>query len=100
MTQLVVVDDSLLLSLMQDNVFAAKIPCLYNKKEIFRSAAGGCGSCAQKRQARQKHEMAAIKMCLAGMSPEKKAEFKQRLNAEQARIVYVDAAGKIVQMTF
>lgn len=100
MAQLVVVDDGLILSLLNDNEFSAKIPCLLNKKEIFRAAAGGCGSCARKRQDRQKREMATIKMCLAGMSVEKKAELKTKLNADQVRILYIDASGKVVQLTF
>jgi len=100
MAQLVVIDDGLIMSLMNDNEFSAKIPCLLNKKEIFRAAAGGCGACARKREDRQRREMASIKMCLAGMSTDKKAELKARLDAEQARILYVDAGGKVVQVTF
>ncbi|NDD52288.1 hypothetical protein EBZ39_00150 [bacterium] len=100
MAQLAVVDDGLILSLMNDTEFAASIPCLYNKREIFRSAAGGCGACARKRQDRQRKEMATIKMCLAGMSTEKKNALKKKLNAEQVRIMYVNAAGQVVQLTF
>jgi len=100
MAQPVVIDDGIILSLLQDDVFAAKIPCLYNKKEIFKTSVGGCGSCARKKQDRQRKEMATIKMCLAGMSAEKKAELKKKLNAEQARILYVDAAGRVVQLNF
>jgi hypothetical protein len=99
MTQLVVIDDSTILSLMQDNSLAAQIPCLYNKKDIFR-AGTGCGACARKKQAKQRSEMSKIKMCLAGLSVEKKNLLRQKLNAEQVRIFYVDAGGKTVQLTF
>lgn len=98
--QLVVVDDGLILSLLQDNEFATQIPCLYNKKEIFRTSSGGCGACARKKQERQRKEMATIKMCLAGMSAEKKEALKKKLNAEQIRIMYVNAGGQVVQLTF
>lgn len=98
--QLVVVDDGLILSLLQDSTFAATIPCLYNKREIFKTGAGGCGACARKRQDRQRKEMATIKMCLAGMSAEKKDTLKKKLNAEQVRIMYVNAGGQVVQLTF
>lgn len=100
MAQLVVVDDGLILSLLNDDTFAAKIPCLYNKKEIFRGGNTGCGPCAKKKQDRQRKEMSTIKMCLAGMSPDKKDELKKRLNAEQVRIMYVNAGGQVVQLTF
>lgn len=100
MAQLVVIDDGLILTLLNDTAFSAQIPCLYNKKEIFRAAAGGCGACARKRQERQRREMATIKMCLAGMGADKKTELKKRLDADQARIMYVDASGKVVQVTF
>ena len=100
MAQLVVIDDGLILSLLNDNEFVAKIPCLYNKKEIFRTAAGGCGTCARKREERQRKEMATIKMCIAGMSSDKKNELKKKLNAEQLRIVYVNGGGQVVQLNF
>ena len=100
MAQLVVVDDGLIMSLLQDNEFAAQIPCLYNKKEIFRAAAGGCGACARKKHDRQRREMATIKMCLAGMSADKKEVLKKKLNAEQVRIMYVNGGGQVVQLTF
>jgi hypothetical protein len=99
MTQLVVIDDSTILSLMQDNSLSAQIPCLYNKKDIFKTGTG-CGACARKKQARQRSEMSKIKMCLAGLSVEKKNLLRQKLNAEQVRIFYVDAGGKTVQLTF
>jgi hypothetical protein len=100
MAQLVVIDDGLILSLLNDTAFAAQIPCLYNKKEIFRTGAGGCGACARKRQERQRKEMATIKMCLAGMGADKKEALKQKLNAEQIRVMYVNSAGQVVQHNF
>lgn len=100
MAQLVVVDDGLILSLLQDNAFTATIPCLYNKREIFRTTSGGCGPCARKKQDRQRKEMATIKMCLAGMGADKKEALKKKLNAEQIRIMYVNAGGQVVQHNF
>lgn len=100
MAQLVVLDDGVILSLLNDNEFSAKIPCLYNKKEIFRKTSVGCGACARKRQDRQRKEMATIKMCISGMSADKKEELKKKLNAEQVRILYVNAAEQVVQLTF
>jgi hypothetical protein len=101
MATLVVLDDSTIMSMLGDSAFATQFPCLFNKRDIFKSAsAAGCGMCAKKRQERQRKEMAAIKACLAGMSTEQKAALKQRLAAEKIRIVYTNLAGQVVQLTF
>jgi hypothetical protein len=100
MRQLVVLDDSTILTLLNDPKFSETIPCLYNKKEIFKAPAGGCGACAQKRQERQRKEMSTLKSCLASMSVEKKAELHQLLDAEKIRVVYINNAGQTVQSTF
>lgn len=100
MTDIVVIEDSTILSLIRDPAYEQAIPCFANKKDTFKSGGGGCGSCAAKRRARQKQAMSGIKSCLAGLTPEKKAELKQMLNTKQIRVVYTNAAGKVVQLTF
>lgn len=100
MRPLVVIDDGIILALLNDVSFAASVPCLQNKKEIFTSSMSGCGACARKRQERQKKEMTTIKTCIAGMSTEKKNELKKKLDAQQLRIVYVNGANQVVQLTF
>ena len=100
MTDIVVIEDSMILSLIRDPAYEQAIPCFANKKEVFENSGGGCGSCAAKRRARQKQSMAGIKGCLAALSPEKKTELKQLLNTKQIRVVYTNASGKVVQLTF
>lgn len=100
MTDIVVIEDSTILSLIRDPAYEQVIPCFANKKEMFQSGGGGCGSCAAKRRERQKQTMAGIKSCLAGLSPEKKTELKQLLNTKQVRVMYTNASGKVVQLTF
>ena len=99
MPALVVIEDSAIMAMVNDHKFST-IPCLANRRDTFKAGVGGCGSCAQKRQTRQRDEMARIKTCLAGMSAPKKAELKALLGAEQARVVYVNLSGKVVQLTF
>ena len=96
----VVVDDGLIMALLNDVKIAEQIPCFYNKREMFRKAASGCGCCGQKKLDKQRQEMRNIKACLAGLSPDKKQLLKTRLNAETIRVFYVDGAGKTVQLTF
>lgn len=100
MAGMVVIEDSTILSMLANKTLADKIPCLLNKKNLFTSGKGGCGSCARKRQQKQREELAKIKTCLASLSPEKKAELKAHFGADQFRVVYVNNAGQTVQMTF
>lgn len=100
MAQIVTIDDSTIMSMLNNKSLTEAIPCLTNRKNVFTNNGGGCGSCARKRQQKQREEMVKIKTCLASMSPEKKTVLKQRLNAQQLRIVYVNSAGQTVQMTF
>lgn len=100
MAALVVIEDSTIMSMLANKELVNKIPCLLNKKNLFETSKGGCGSCARKRLAKQREEMRKIKTCLASLSPEKKTELKQHFGAEQLRVVYVNNAGQTVQMTF
>lgn len=101
MNRMVVIEDSTILSLLNNKDLAKAIPCLANRRESFlNQSGGGCGSCARKRQQKQREELIRIKTCLASMSPEKKNDLKARLNAQQLRIVYVNSAGQTIQMTF
>lgn len=97
---LVVLDDSTIVSMLNNAAFVTAIPCLANKRDIFKPAESTCGMCTRKRHERQRKEMAALKACLAGMSPEKKAELKKLLGAEKVRIVYANLANQVVQLTF
>lgn len=100
MKELVIIEDSTVLMMARDARFSNAIPCLANKGDVFKPYGGGCGACARKRQQRQREEMARVKSCLAALSPEKKAELKQLLDAKKVRVVYARAGGEIVQLTF
>ena len=100
MQDLVVLEDSTIISMLGDVRFAEVIPCFFNKRDLFKTGNSGCGSCARKRLEKQRGAMAQIKTCLAGMSAEKKTELKQLLNATKVRVVYSSATGSVVQLTF
>lgn len=100
MRDLVVLEDSTIVSLLTDPAYSETIPCFFNKSDLFKTKSGGCGACARKKQERQRAAMAQIKACLAGMSVEKKNELKQLLNANKVRVVYSNANGSVVQLTF
>jgi hypothetical protein len=100
MTELAIIEDSTILTMLRDPRFTEAIPCLANKLALFKQAAGGCGTCAQKRKEKQRTEMAKIKSCLAALAPDKKVALKQLLDAKKVRVTYVNAAGTVVQLTF
>lgn len=100
MADLVIIEDSTVITMLRDTKFTSTIPCLMNKQDLLKQGSGGCSACARRRMAKQKQELASIKPCLVNLSSEKKAELKQLLGAEKIRIVYTDSGGKVVQMTF
>lgn len=100
MRDLVVLEDSTIISLLNDPTYAESIPCFYNKRDLFKSSGGGCGACAHKRQEKRRRDMAQIKSCLAGLSGEKKTQLKSLLDTKKIRVVYVNAGGQVVQLTF
>lgn len=100
MLQQVVLEDSTILSLLGNYAAAQAIPCFANKKNLFSGGGGGCGSCARKRAAKQREELAKIKACLVALSGEKKAELKQLLNTQQIKIVYTTSSGQTLSSVF
>ena len=100
MRDMVVLEDSTIISMLNDPVYSESIPCFYNKKELFRGNESSCGACARKRQDKRRAAMAQIKSCLAGLSNEKKTYLKKLLDANKVRVVYINAGGQTVQLTF
>lgn len=100
MRDMVVLEDSTIISLLNDANYSQTIPCFYNKRDLFKTTGNGCGACAHKRQEKRRSAMAQIKSCLAGMSSEKKTQLKSLLDTKKVRVVYVNAGGQVVQMTF
>lgn len=98
MKNLVVLEDSLIRSMVMNPQFVAAFPCL----QAGRSVASGskCTPCARRRQqSRETAIMGNLKSCLAGLPGSKRAELKQLLNAKQVRIVY--SSGKLIKkLTF
>lgn len=100
MNRVVTISDSTIMQLVADAALASAIPCFMGKKDIFQSKATGCGMCQKKREQKIRKELATIKTCIAGLSAEAKLKIKQKLNADEVRIVYTNLAGKVVQLTF
>lgn len=100
MRKLVVLDDSVIISLINDQKYVDAIPCFFNKRQVFATSTGGCSPCAQKKKEHQRAELAQIKSCLAGMSPDKKNTLRELLDTEKVRVVYISPSGQVTQLTF
>lgn len=100
MRSLVTIEDSTIFSMLNDPAFNTTIPCLFGKQGVFKSPTGGCGSCQKKKQENRRQELSRIKACLAGLGDDKRRLLKQLFDAEKIRIVYGNAAGQVVRITF
>jgi hypothetical protein len=101
MPNVAVIEDATVLRMINDDTLSAAIPCLYAKKTLFKNIGnGGCGTCSRKRAANRRTDVNQIKICLAGLSQEKRNTLKNWLGAETARVMYTNTAGQVVQVNF
>ena len=96
----VTIEDSTILTMVNDPQFAAEIPCLQNQASNLTNSATGCGACARRRQEAQKQTLSAIKTCLAGLSGEKQQKLKDLLDTKQVKVVFISATGQVSTITF
>ena len=99
MHEIVVIEDSLIVSMVQNPAFAG-IPCLVNQADDVMPSPSSCGTCARKKLEKQRAAFARIKTCLSGLSVEKKDELKKLLNAKHLRVVFRTATGQTSIVTF
>lgn len=100
MTEMVVIEDSTIVSMVNDSRFNQTIPCLINQSGSVIPAPTGCGSCARKRAEASRQAIRRVKECIAGMSTEKKTELKQLLNAQKLKVVFATSTGQVSIVTF
>ena len=86
--KLVVIEDSMVLSMSQNQSFLSEFPFLAGLTAAAKKK-GGCGSCGSSNRDRGQ-ALNAAKATIAGMSPEKKKRMLQLLNAEKMRVIYND----------
>lgn len=96
----VVIEDSVIVSMLGDTQFTDEIPCLQNQASLLKPASGGCGACARRRQEAQKQALASIKTCLAGLAAEKKAKLKELLDTQQITLVFTSNTGQVSSIVF
>ncbi len=95
--KLVVIEDSLILSMAANQQFLTEFPFLGGLTAAAKKKAAGCGRCGSANRERGQ-VLNAAKATIAGMSPDKKKRMLKLLNAEKMRVVYSDGA-KTLQKT-
>jgi len=101
MTNLLIIDDSTVRSLLQDPRALDLLPCLKQVKTELGSIAGGnagCGGCMKTRQQRSQAAIASAKSCIGRTRVAALASLKSLLGAKQLRLI-VTSNGQRTQYT-
>lgn len=86
--KLVVIEDSMILSMSQNQQFLSEFPFLAGIGRATVAKKGGCSACRGNRDRAQ--VLNAAKAAIAGMSADKKKKLLRLLNTEKVRIIYND----------
>ncbi len=103
-SKLVVIDDGMVINILNDpkvssQIQAVKIAVDNAKARVGSIRKGGCRPCQAKARNIAVNLM-SVKKAIAQLSEADKEKLKNIMNAEQARIVYTNDSGKIIQLTF
>ena len=98
--KLLYIDDNVLTSLGNNNVFLRDFPFLrlVRSANKGKSGCGGCGSGASNKKRAEVYQ--AVKRNISQLSAGKKNRLKELLKTKQIRVVYRNAGGKTIQLTF
>mgnify|MGYP000388041806 CR=1 FL=1 len=103
-SKLVIIDDGMVINILNDpkvssQIQAVKIAVDNARARVGNARKGGCRPCQAKARNIAVNLM-SVKKAIAQLSDADKAKLKNIMNAEQARIVYTNDSGKIIQLTF
>jgi hypothetical protein len=96
MIELLLLDNPLLKSLAARDDIVAEFPFF----AVLRTAEApqGCGVCGAK--AKTMDAFNSVKLAIHELPAERKARFKQLVNAKQVRLRFIDRRGVFVKLTF
>lgn len=92
----VILDESRFLQIFKNQAILAAFP--FMKNAAAQTAKKGC-KCSRSTTAKAR-DLSAIKLIIANMSVDKKAEFKRLLGADEVRMVYTNERRLVVDYTF
>lgn len=102
---LLVIDDRMLKSMMEDPRYLAAFPCLATgRRQLDTNVARApkdCGRCGKKTKADVRADVIlSVRSCITGMSLQQRNEFKRLANAKQVRVLRTNPKGGTVRITF
>lgn len=100
MHDIVVIEDSTIMSMVKNEAFTSAFPCLQGQASILEPANTGCGMCARRRQEAQRRALAGIKTCLGGLDSAGQQKLKELLNTQQIKVIFTSATGQVSSVTF
>jgi hypothetical protein len=93
----VYLEEGVLVSMAANEKFREAFPFL---KQINLARSTQKTSCCGRKTASDWQALDMAKQQIASLDSERKRQLKQLLNAEQVQVVYRDASGRTIQMTF
>jgi hypothetical protein len=96
--RLVVIEDSIITSILSNPRILAAIPALKTAADIKNPGSPRCTPCARKARARAAN-YSQVKTTISNLRGEALAKLKQELNADKLRVLFKNTAGKLVQIT-
>ena len=100
LTPLLVLEDSVLTSILGNSEIVTKFPFMkHTAARVGGAIKTGCSRCARKRTP-NKSEFDGIKRAIGTMNQANKDLFKTMLKAEKVRVYYPDGMGRTIKLTF
>ena len=100
MQDLVVIDDNILRSMINDQRYLASFPCLQGGKKAFTTLPQRCNRCAKKQRKARNEALEQLRGCIANLDGVSRTTLKKMLKTKKVRIVYKRGGGKRIQLTF
>ena len=100
---LVMVDDSLILAMIQDPRFVQAFSCVRTAANQINALEPECRTCPRKRAARQvavEERIAAVRQCVAIMPQSDRTKLTRLLSTRQVRVRKKLSSGKYVVLTY
>jgi len=89
-------EEGILVSMAVNEKFRQAFPFL----QTINAARSTQKTCCGRKTAQNWQELDQVKQQIAGLDSERKRQLKQLLNAEEVRLVYRDASGRTIQLSF
>ena len=96
--RLVIIEDSVITSLLSNPKLLSDIPSLKSAGAVKNAGSPGCTPCQRKARAKS-FNYAHVKRVIANLRGDLLQRLKKELNTDKIRVIFQNEAGKLVQIT-